>query len=94
MPGRALVQSAPRGGHQSTDRGSQIIPAMPEGARIALADDDVLLREGLASLLERSGFEVVGQAGDADELLTLVQEHEPDLVMVDIRMPRGSRPPA
>ncbi len=60
---------------------------MPEGARIALADDDVLLREGLASLLERSGFEVVGQAGDADELLTLVQEHEPDLVMVDIRMP-------
>jgi DNA-binding NarL/FixJ family response regulator len=56
-------------------------------ARIALADDDVLLREGLASLLERSGFEVVGQAGDADELLTLVREHEPDLVLVDIRMP-------
>ncbi|HVD56108.1 MAG TPA: response regulator transcription factor [Thermoleophilaceae bacterium] len=55
--------------------------------RIALADDDVLLREGLASLLERSGFEVVGQAGDAEELLALVREHEPDLAMVDIRMP-------
>jgi DNA-binding NarL/FixJ family response regulator len=57
------------------------------GVRIALADDDVLLREGLASLLERSGFEVVGQAGDARELLDVVREHEPDLVIVDIRMP-------
>jgi DNA-binding NarL/FixJ family response regulator len=57
--------------------------------RIALADDDVLLREGLASLLERSGFEVVGQAGDAPELLTLVREREPELVLVDIRMPPG-----
>jgi DNA-binding NarL/FixJ family response regulator len=56
-------------------------------ARIALADDDVLLREGLASLLERSGFEVVGKAGDAPELLALVREREPDLVIVDIRMP-------
>jgi len=55
--------------------------------RIALADDDVLLREGLASLLERSGFEVVGQAGDASELLALVREREPGLVIVDIRMP-------
>jgi serine/threonine-protein kinase PknK len=55
--------------------------------RVAVADDDVLLREGLASLLERSGFEVVGQAGDAPELLELVRTHEPDLVIVDIRMP-------
>jgi DNA-binding NarL/FixJ family response regulator len=55
--------------------------------RIALADDDVLLREGLARLLEGSGFEVVGQAGDATGLLELVREHEPDLVIVDIRMP-------
>jgi DNA-binding NarL/FixJ family response regulator len=46
-------------------------------ARVALADDDVLLREGLASLLERSGFEVVGQAGDASRLLALVREHKP-----------------
>jgi len=54
---------------------------------VALADDDVLLREGLASLLERSGFEVVGQAGDAEQLLALVRDHAPDLAIVDIRMP-------
>ena len=57
--------------------------------RVALADDDVLLREGLASLLERSGFEVVGQCEDAPQLLTLVRERQPDLVIVDIRMPPG-----
>jgi DNA-binding NarL/FixJ family response regulator len=57
--------------------------------RVALADDDVLLREGLASLLERAGFEVVGQAGDAPQLLALVREHRPELVIVDIRMPPG-----
>src|SRR5438876_463405 len=55
--------------------------------RVALADDDVLLREGLASLLERSGFEVVGQAGDPSELLSLVRALKPDLAIVDIRMP-------
>jgi DNA-binding NarL/FixJ family response regulator len=60
---------------------------MPAAARIALADDDVLLREGLASLLERSGYDVVGQAGDGAELLTVVRKHEPDMVLVDIRMP-------
>jgi len=58
-------------------------------ARVALADDDVLLREGLASLLERSGFVVVGQAGDAPGLLALVRGHRPELVVVDIRMPPG-----
>jgi DNA-binding NarL/FixJ family response regulator len=55
--------------------------------RVVLAEDDVLLREGLASLLQRSGFEVVGQAGDATRLLALVAEQTPDLVVVDIRMP-------
>jgi DNA-binding NarL/FixJ family response regulator len=55
--------------------------------RIALADDDVLLREGLARLLEGSGFDVVGQAGDAPELIELVRERSPELVIVDIRMP-------
>ena len=55
--------------------------------RVALADDDILLRAGLASLLEQAGFEVVGQAGDATELLELVHGHQPDLVIVDIRMP-------
>jgi DNA-binding NarL/FixJ family response regulator len=55
--------------------------------RVAIADDDVLLREGLASLLERSGLQVIGQAGDGPELLALVRRHLPDLVVVDIRMP-------
>ena len=54
---------------------------------MVLADDDVLLREGLASLLERSGLAVVGQAGDAAELLELVVRLRPDLAVVDIRMP-------
>jgi|SRR5271166_419448 len=57
--------------------------------RVAVADDDVLLREGLASLLARSGFDVVGQAGDAEELLAVVRRLEPDLAIVDIRMPPG-----
>ena len=55
--------------------------------RIALADDDVLLREGLTSLLERAGFEVAGSVGTGDALLDLVREQIPDLVIVDIRMP-------
>jgi DNA-binding NarL/FixJ family response regulator len=57
--------------------------------RVVVADDDVLLREGLASLLERSGFDVVGQAGDAPQLVGLVRELRPELVVVDIRMPPG-----
>jgi DNA-binding NarL/FixJ family response regulator len=57
------------------------------GRRVIVADDDVLLREGLASLLERAGYQLVGQAGDGSELLSLVREHRPDLVIVDIRMP-------
>jgi DNA-binding NarL/FixJ family response regulator len=57
------------------------------GLQIVLADDDVLLREGLASLMERSRFQVVGQAGDAAQLLALVATHRPELVVVDIRMP-------
>jgi DNA-binding NarL/FixJ family response regulator len=55
--------------------------------RVALADDDVLLREGIASLLEQYGFDVVGRAGDGAGLIGLVREHRPDLVIVDIRMP-------
>jgi DNA-binding NarL/FixJ family response regulator len=56
---------------------------------VALAEDDVLLREGLASLLEHSGFVVVGQCPDAPLLLALVRERQPELVIVDIRMPPG-----
>jgi DNA-binding NarL/FixJ family response regulator len=55
--------------------------------RVVIADDDVLLREGVASLLERAGFEVVGQAGDGPELLERVREIQPGLVVADIRMP-------
>jgi serine/threonine-protein kinase PknK len=55
--------------------------------RVVLAEDDVLLREGLASLLSRSGFDVVGQAGDGLGLLGLVRATAPELVVVDIRMP-------
>jgi DNA-binding NarL/FixJ family response regulator len=54
---------------------------------VALADDDVLLREGLASLLERRGFDIVGLCGDPTELVSLVREHRPELAIVDIRMP-------
>src|SRR4030081_30690 len=55
--------------------------------RVVLADDEVLMREGLAGLLERSGYKVVGQCGNASELVKLVRELRPDLVIVDIRMP-------
>lgn len=55
--------------------------------RVALADDAVLLREGLARLLVEAGFEVVGQAGEALALLALVERSRPDVAVVDIRMP-------
>jgi DNA-binding NarL/FixJ family response regulator len=55
--------------------------------RVVLADDDVLLREGLASLLDRSGYQVTGQAGDPTQLLALIDQQPPELVVVDIRMP-------
>jgi DNA-binding NarL/FixJ family response regulator len=57
--------------------------------RIVIAEDTVLLREGLAGLLEDAGHEVVGKAGDAEVLLALVAEHEPELAIVDVRMPPG-----
>jgi DNA-binding NarL/FixJ family response regulator len=55
--------------------------------RVVIAEDTVLLREGLAGLLEDAGHEVVGRAGDADALLALVGEHRPELAVVDVRMP-------
>ena len=54
---------------------------------MVVADDDVLLREGLAQLLTGAGFAVVGRAGDAEQLLAVVREEKPDLAIVDIRMP-------
>jgi DNA-binding NarL/FixJ family response regulator len=68
------------------------IAEAPEGRRaprVVLADDDVLLREGLASLLDRSGFDVVGQAGNGVELLAQVRSARPELAIIDIRMPPG-----
>jgi DNA-binding NarL/FixJ family response regulator len=55
--------------------------------RVVLADDSILLREGIARLLVEAGFEVVAQAGNADQLLAAIREHQPDVAIVDIRMP-------
>jgi DNA-binding NarL/FixJ family response regulator len=55
--------------------------------RVVVADDAVILREGLARLLQEAGFEVVGLASDADELCALVEHAHPDVAIVDIRMP-------
>ncbi|MBA2616311.1 MAG: response regulator transcription factor [Actinobacteria bacterium] len=55
--------------------------------RVVLADDSVLLREGVARILEESGFDVVGQAGNPDELMLKVRSYSPDVAVVDIRMP-------
>ena len=55
--------------------------------RVVIADDSVLLRRGAVRLLEDAGFEVVGEAGDANELLRLVRSERPDVAVVDIRMP-------
>jgi DNA-binding NarL/FixJ family response regulator len=58
--------------------------------RVVIADDAVLLREGAARLLEEAGFEVVAQAGDADDLLRKVRAHNPDVAIIDVRMPPGN----
>jgi DNA-binding NarL/FixJ family response regulator len=55
--------------------------------RLVIAEDSVLLREGMARLLEDQGFEVVGQAGDGEELVRKVMAHKPDVAIVDVRMP-------
>ena len=61
----------------------------PPAIRVVLAEDGVLLREGLAGLLDRFGFRIVAVAGDAQALKAAVAEHSPDLVITDIRMPPG-----
>jgi len=74
-------------------RSDRALPAADAGVaagpviRVALADDAVLLREALAAALAAAGFEVVGQAADASELLALVAREHPDVVVVDVRMP-------
>ncbi len=65
-----------------------VLPASKErGMRVVVAEDSVLLREGIARLLEDAGLEVVGQAGTADELMLKVRSYKPDVAIVDIRMP-------
>lgn len=71
----------------STDPSATESGAVAARLRVVVADDDTLLREGLASLLERSGFDIVGQVGDARDLLDQVRDTLPELVIVDIRMP-------
>jgi serine/threonine-protein kinase len=58
--------------------------------RLVIADDEALLREGLARVLEDAGFDVVGRCGDADALVRMVDAHRPDVAIVDIRMPPGN----
>src|ERR1700739_2741657 len=58
-------------------------------ARVVIAEDDVLLREGIARLLAEAGFEIVAQAGDAEDFLRRALAHRPDVVVVDIQMPPG-----
>ncbi len=61
--------------------------AVADRTRVVVADDSVLLREGVARLLEDEGFEVVGRSGTAADLLLKVRSYEPDVALVDIRMP-------
>jgi DNA-binding NarL/FixJ family response regulator/class 3 adenylate cyclase len=74
----ADAQAEPVGGAQQKG---------PANLRVALADDTVLLREGIARLLSEAGFEIVGQSGTADDLLLKVRSYAPDVAVVDIRMP-------
>ena len=62
---------------------------MSPPSRVVIAEDDVLLREGIARLLAEGGFDVVAQAGDADDLLRKALAHRPDVTVVDIEMPPG-----
>jgi DNA-binding NarL/FixJ family response regulator len=90
----AVRRSLPPTGRSPVDHRGVPSPSVTPGTaqdrtapRVVLADDDVLLREGLASLLDRSGFDVVGQAGNGPGLLALVRSARPDLAIIDIRMP-------
>src|SRR4051794_28739461 len=72
---------------QFETRALRLEPGVEEPLRVVIGEDSVLLRAGTARLLERSGFEVVGQAGDRDDLLRKVRAHRPDVALIDVRMP-------
>jgi DNA-binding NarL/FixJ family response regulator len=63
------------------------MPERERAQRVAIADDDVLLRQGLAALLREGGYDVIGQSSDAEGLIELVRKEQPDIAIVDIRMP-------
>jgi DNA-binding NarL/FixJ family response regulator len=71
----------------ATPAGSASADDRPKGLRIVVADDDALLREGLAGLLREAGHDVVGRAADAGDLLLKVRSYSPDVAIVDVRMP-------
>jgi len=83
-----MPRSEHRHERQSADgapaaRGAGVIDRL----RVVIAEDSVLLREGIVRLLELAGFEVVGQAGDGEDLLRKVGAHRPDVAVIDVRMP-------
>ena len=85
-PRAALAADAPaRAQLSACTRTSSTL--LDDSLRVVVADDSVLLREGLCRLLEESGFDVVGQAGDAEDLMRKVGAHKPDVAVVDVRMP-------
>ena len=92
LDGRLHVDSVPGAGHDDPRRDprseySAVAPLGSSAMRVVLADDSVLLREGVARILEDADFEVVGQAGNPEELLLKVRSYSPDVAVVDIRMP-------
>jgi DNA-binding NarL/FixJ family response regulator len=72
---------------QFETRALRLQAGIEEPLRVVIGEDSVLLRAGTARLLEESGFDVVGQAGDRDELLRKVRAHRPDVAVIDVRMP-------
>ena len=72
---------------QFETRALRLEPGVEEPLRVVIGEDSVLLRAGIARLLQDHGFEVVGQAGDRDDLLRKVRAHRPDVVGIDVRMP-------
>ena len=72
---------------QFETRALRLQPGIEEPLRVVIGEDSVLLRAGIARLLEDAGFEVVGQAGDRDDLLRKVRAHRPDVAVIDVRMP-------
>jgi DNA-binding NarL/FixJ family response regulator len=92
LDGSRRSHDAPEPGRSAPVRDTpQVTEVDPRGARVVVAEDDVLMREGLASLLEQGGYEVIGQAGDGSELMQLVRGCQPDLAVIDIRMPPSHR---